>query len=158
MPVRVTGGPVEPATVAKVKAPLNGGVLWKGLPRVSRPRACSGSPDWINKKSYNKKDSTTQAHPEPGHPEPGQTEHGTRAETKGSCHFSNSIAGGPAHSKHSPSKNPAFRLLLSAAVTKTCSWPFASRLPPASASFFRPRRGSIGPATDKNRAAMKARH
>ena len=33
-----------PATLAKGKAPLNTRVLWKGLPRVSRPRACSGSP------------------------------------------------------------------------------------------------------------------
>ena len=49
-PIRVWGGPVEPATVAKVKAPLNGRVLWKGLPRVLRPRACSGNPYRINKK------------------------------------------------------------------------------------------------------------
>ena len=49
-PIRVWGGPVEPATVAKVEAPLNGRVLWKGLPRVSRPRACSGNPYRINKK------------------------------------------------------------------------------------------------------------
>ena len=41
---------VEPATVVKVEAPLNGRVLWKGLPRVLRPRACSGSPYRINKK------------------------------------------------------------------------------------------------------------
>ena len=27
-----------------MKDPLNGRVLWKGLPRVVRPRACSGSP------------------------------------------------------------------------------------------------------------------
>ena len=49
-PVRVWGGLVEPATVAKVEAPLNGRVLWKGLPRVLRPRACSGSPYRINKR------------------------------------------------------------------------------------------------------------
>ena len=49
-PIRVRGGPVELATVVKVEAPLNGRVLWKGLPRVLRPRACSGSPYRINKK------------------------------------------------------------------------------------------------------------
>ena len=50
VPYKGMGGPVEPATVAKVEAPLNGRVLWKGLPRVSRPRACSGNPYQINKK------------------------------------------------------------------------------------------------------------
>ena len=49
-PIRVWGGPVEPTTVVKVEAPLNGRVLWKGLPPVSRPRGCSGSPYRINKK------------------------------------------------------------------------------------------------------------
>ena len=46
----VPPGPVEPATVAKVEAPLNGRMLWKGLSRVLRPRDCSGSPYQINKK------------------------------------------------------------------------------------------------------------
>ena len=53
-PIRVWGGPVEPATVVKVEAPLNGRVLWKGLPLVSRPRACSGNPYRINKKGQHK--------------------------------------------------------------------------------------------------------
>ena len=46
-PIRVWGGLVEPTTAVKVEAPLNGRVLWKGLPRVLGPR---GSPYRINRK------------------------------------------------------------------------------------------------------------
>ena len=50
-PTRVWGGPVEPATLAKVEAPLNGSVLWKGLPRVHDPALVPEAPIGLIKKA-----------------------------------------------------------------------------------------------------------